>query len=75
MVPQGGEGGAPLAQGQDARKQRNADEISKVTDQRMYARSQMNSRSQETVSQTIAAVESLKQRALEPASARTISSC
>ena len=54
---QGGEGGAPLAQGQDARKQRSADEISKVTDQRMYARSQMNSRSQETVSQTIAAVE------------------
>ena len=54
---QGGEGGAPLAQGQDARKQRSAEEISKVTDQRMYARSQMNSRSQETVSQTIAAVE------------------
>ena len=44
--------------GQEQTKKRESAEIQKVTQQRQYARAQMNDRAQQTVQQTMAAVES-----------------
>ena len=44
--------------GQEETKKRESAEIQKVTQQRQYARTQMNDRAQQTVQQTMAAVES-----------------
>ena len=44
--------------GQEQTKKRESSEIQKVTQQRQYARAQMNDRAQQTVQQTMAAVES-----------------
>ena len=44
--------------GQEQTKKRESSEIQKVTQQRQYARTQMNDRAQQTVQQTMAAVES-----------------
>ena len=43
--------------GGDRKKERESAEIQKVTAQRQYARTQMNDRAQQTVQQTMAAVE------------------